>query len=65
MATTVSASQGHQVSITLLKVKDTNIGQACHMEYCVVYSDKILSGFRLKDTNKWKLVCGEKHISFK
>jgi hypothetical protein len=59
MTTIVSASQSHyQVSIRLLKAKDTNIGGACHMESRVVYSDKIRSGFRLKNTNKWELVCG-------
>jgi hypothetical protein len=53
MTTIVSASQSHhQVDIRLLKVKDTNIGTACRTGSRVVYSDKILSGFRLKDTSK-------------
>jgi hypothetical protein len=63
MAAIVSASQDHhKVNIKLLKVKNTNIGEACRTGSRVVYSVKILSGFRLKDTNIWELVCGEKQI---
>jgi hypothetical protein len=47
MATIVLASQGHhQVSTRLLKVTDTNIGQACHTGFRVVYSDKILKRYK-------------------
>jgi hypothetical protein len=60
MTTIVSVSQGHhQVNVRLVKVKDTYIGGACHTESRVVYSDKILSGFRLKSTNKWELISAE------
>jgi hypothetical protein len=56
----VSASQGHhQVNIKLLKVKDINIGGACHTGSHVVYSDNILSGFRLKKYNIWGLISGD------
>jgi hypothetical protein len=68
MTTIVSASQSHHKVnrlVKLLEVKNTNIGGACHTVSHVVYSVKILSGYRLKDTNIWELVCGKKQISFK